>query len=132
MIINDIILYIKKTFFDNSKRSIKANQNVCLSFLFKGGIVLINLLLVPILINFLGVEKYGVWIAATSIIAWMNFFDVGLGNGLRNRLSESLAKNDLVLSKKYIATSYASLGIISIISILLFEILYPSPSVYTS
>lgn len=87
-------------------------KNVAFSFLLKGLSILINLALVPVTINYLGQEQYGIWLTLTSIIGWMSFFDIGLGNGLRNKLSEALANNNLILAKSYISTSYAALILI--------------------
>ena len=36
----------------------------------------------------------------------MIYFDFGLGNGLRNKLAEALAKDDFELAKSYVSTAY--------------------------
>lgn len=55
-------------------------------------------------------EKYGIWLTLTSLVAWFTLFDVGLGQGLRNKLAEAIARNDLTLAKIYVATTYAVLS----------------------
>ncbi|NVJ48606.1 MAG: oligosaccharide flippase family protein [Cytophagia bacterium] len=86
-------------------------------FILKGVSILTNLAFVPLLIDVLNVEKYGVWVTISTITAWLAFFDVGLGHGLRNKLSEALADNDKMLGRQYISTSY--LVMIFVVSILL-------------
>ena len=54
----------------------------------------IGLVLVPLTINYLNPTKYGIWITLSSVIGWFSFFDIGLGNGLRNRFAEAIANND--------------------------------------
>jgi O-antigen/teichoic acid export membrane protein len=79
---------------------------------FQGINIFINILYVPLLLNYLNEEKYGIWLTVSSILGWVSLFDIGLSNGLKNKLAESLAKNDFELSKKYISTTYATLIII--------------------
>lgn len=74
--------------------------------------VLVSLAYVPLLISYLGTEEYGIWIVISTTITWMSFFDLGLGNGLRNRLTEAITNSNLEKAKKLISTSYAVLGII--------------------
>jgi O-antigen/teichoic acid export membrane protein len=47
--------------------------------------------LVPIVIRYINPSEYGIWITISSILAWVNLFDVGLGNGLRSKLTEANA-----------------------------------------
>ena len=70
-----------------------------------------TLLLVPVSLKCLTTGEYGIWLTLTSIIAWFISLDFGLGNGLRNKLAEALAVNDLKLAKIYTSTTYAYLTI---------------------
>jgi hypothetical protein len=45
----------------------------------------------------------------------VKLFDFGLGNGLRNKLTVAIAKNDLELQKRLISTGYSSLFIFSLV-----------------
>lgn len=96
-----IINFIKK----GDKRTTKAKKNIIVSGLFKGGDTLIYLALVPLTLGYLNPYEYGIWLTLNSILGWINSFDIGLGNGLRNKLSESLAKDDWELAKKYVSTT---------------------------
>ncbi len=84
---------------------------------------MVSLLLISIIIKFLDKENYGVWLTLSSIIGWLGFFDIGLGNGLRNKLSISLANNDREKGMQYVSTAYASLAIIMGSLFLLFVII---------
>lgn len=39
-------------------------------------------------------------------------FDIGLGNGLRNKLAESIACKDEINARKYVSTTYGAMGIL--------------------
>jgi O-antigen/teichoic acid export membrane protein len=83
-------------------------------FVTKGGNILIGLLMVPMVINYVSPLQYGIWLTVSSIAAWMSFFDIGLGNGLRNRLSHAQALNQYGDAKKYVSTTYAALSIVAL------------------
>jgi O-antigen/teichoic acid export membrane protein len=104
-------------------RSVKAKKNVLASVLIKGLSVVINLSLVPIVINYINTEQYGIWLTLTSIVFWFSFFDIGLVNGTRNKLAEALANNKLDLARKYISTTYCLLTLIFLIVWILFVLI---------
>ncbi|MBD3842671.1 MAG: polysaccharide biosynthesis protein, partial [Campylobacterales bacterium] len=72
------------------------------------------------MIKYLGVEHYGVWSTLLSIVSWVVLFDIGIGNGLRNKISESLAKENKQEAHNYISTAYTIVGAISVMLILIF------------
>lgn len=82
-----------------SERSVKAKKNILYMLLIKGGNILIGLLLVPLTLEYVDSEKYGIWMALSSMVAWISFFDIGISNGLKNRLAEALACQDYDLCK---------------------------------
>lgn len=94
------------------KRSVKARKNILASIIIKGLSILIGFVLVPITLNYLDQTRYGIWITISSFLTWFTFFEIGLGNGLRNKLAEALAKNDYVAGRIYVSTTYAILSIV--------------------
>jgi len=107
-------------FGNGHERTNRAKKNIAASFLIRGLNIALSLVLVPLMINYLNPTKYGIWITLTSLVAWFGFFDIGLGNGLRNRFAEALAKGNYHLAKTYVSTTYAILSIIISIVTLLF------------
>jgi O-antigen/teichoic acid export membrane protein len=101
-------------------RSVQLKRNILISFLVKGLSVLINFLIVPITIGYIDQVRYGIWVTITSIITWFAFFDFGMGNGLRNKLTTALAHEDHDEAQKYISTTYAVLILISFSFFVLF------------
>ncbi len=103
----------------------KASRQVILSFFFQVTSIVISLLYVPLLLNYLTQEKYGIWLTLTSIIGWFSFFDIGLGNGMRNKLSEANAKGERELGRKYVSTTYALVICIFSSILVVFHIINP-------
>jgi O-antigen/teichoic acid export membrane protein len=58
-------------------------------------------------------------------MGWFSFFDIGLGNGLRNNLTEAIANKQNELARNYVSTTYAILIVIITISLVLFLIVNP-------
>lgn len=106
-------------------RSILAVRGAFYSMIFKGLAVIVNILYVPLLIDCLNTEKYGIWLTLSSIINWIVIFDFGLGNGLRNKLTESLARNELTRAREYVSTSYFLFAIICLTLTGLFLVVNP-------
>lgn len=117
--------YIQSFFSKGSARTILAKKQIIYSFFFKGISVIISLMFVPLLLDYLDAERYGIWLTLTSIVGWFTFFDAGLGNGLRNRLTEALAKGQMQLAKEYVSTTYAIISITFILVLALFYFVNP-------
>ncbi len=105
--------------FKGHSRTVKAKKNISASFLIKGLNILINFAFVPLTLSYIDETRYGIWFTVSSVIGWFYFLDVGLGNGLRNKLAEALARGETELARRYISTAYAALlGIIAVIYVL--------------
>lgn len=116
---------IKEYFKGGNERTVKAKKNVLYMVVYKGISILAGLLLVPITINYVDSENYGLWLTLSSMIAWMSFFDIGINNGLKNKLAEALARKDYKLGRKYVSTTYAILALIFIPLMLILLFIVP-------
>ena len=123
----------------NNRNKVLA-RNVGFTTLFQLGSVLISVILLPISLSMLSVEVYGVWLTISSILVWLGYLDLGLGSGLKNKLSIAIAKADYKKAKKLISTAYVTIiMIMSLVALMFFflskKINYvnifgnPSPSV---
>ena len=106
-----------------SDRTKNITKHVMFSSLFKGGSILSSFLLVPLTIDYLDTENYGVWLTLSSFIAWFSFFDIGLGNGLRNKFAVAKANGNTKLAKAYVSSAYYTIGAVSLGLIVVFFII---------
>ena len=104
----------------SSTRTQNIVKHIGWSTLFKGGSILANFLLVPISIDYLGQENYGVWLTLSSFIGWFTVLDIGLGHGLRNRFAEAKANGEIHLAKVYVSIAYITMSVICVGVIILF------------
>lgn len=88
----------------------------------KGASVVVGFLLIPLTIHYINTAQYGIWLTISALVAWINNFDIGLSNGLRNKTAHALAMNEEESIVKYISTTYAMIFIISIAFFVIFYI----------
>lgn len=105
-------LRLRETYANSSGRSKEVMRNILISFISKGIAGICSLLVVPLTINYVNPTQYGIWLTLSSIIGWVVFFDLGLGNGFRNKFAEAKTKGDIELARQYVSTTYVSLSII--------------------
>ena len=113
-------VYEKKTLLDvieSKGDSGTVARNTFLSLGLKGVALLVGLFTIPIYSKYFGNDStYGIWLTFLSIITWVMTFDLGFGNGMKNKLIETISKKDNEEGKRIVSSTYAaSLAIGSVI-----------------
>jgi hypothetical protein len=90
-------------------------QQIKGAVVYKAVAMLASFLAIPMMIRYLGQEQFGVWSTLLTVMSWIVFFDLGVGNGLRNKVAEALAKNDKAEAANYIASGYSLIGLIALV-----------------
>ena len=103
-------------------RSRNLYANIAASFVIKGWSALIVLLMVPATLHCLGEYKNGIWVTISSLLLWIDNMDIGLGNGLRNKVAEYMAHDEKERTRSLISSTFAMLTCI-IIPVLLILLL---------
>lgn len=113
----------------SNQRSSLLQKNILASFLIKGWSALIVLLLVPATLHCLGEYKNGIWLTISSLLLWIDNMDIGLGNGLRNKIAEYMAHGEDERTRSLISSTFAMLTciIIPVLLILLLIIAIGDP-----
>lgn len=117
--------FIKKLLNRGHSRSVNAKKNILASLVIKGCSILVSLISVPLTLHYVNQERYGIWLTLSSLVSWLGFFDIGLGNGLRNKFAEAKAKGEDDQARVYVSTTYAILIIIISGVLLLFFCINP-------
>lgn len=101
-------------------------KNAAGAFLIKGLALIVSLFTMPAYIRFFADEQIlGVWFTILSVLTWILNFDIGIGNGLRNKLSAVIALGDYKRAKEYISSSYFMIGAVVVVVSVLGNILIP-------
>lgn len=103
---------IKAWLKSRSERTQAIVKNVGLSLLMKVACILASLLIVPLTIGYVNPTQYGIWLTLSSVIGWVTFFDLGLGNGFRNKFAEAKARGNTLLARQLLSTTYLTIGAI--------------------
>lgn len=87
----------------------------------KGGTLLVSIIQVPLILQHLGIERFGMIEILVSFSLIMNFADFGLGFGLQNRIPKLENEQNIDNLNKAVSTTFFTLVIISIfVSIIFF------------
>ena len=109
------IEFLQEKYIRSSSRSKEAVNNIALSFVSKGTSIICTSLIGPVTINYVNPTQYGIWLTLSSIIGWISFFDLGLGNGFRNKFAETKAIGNIDLAKQYVSTTYFTIALMMLV-----------------
>lgn len=116
---------IRQFFSKGNSRSLSVKKNIIGSMAIKCISILVQLMLVPLTLGYLSADLYGIWLTVSSIMLWLNFFDVGFTLGLKNRLAEAIAVGDYRRGKSLVSTTYIMLILIFVPVGLIGELVIP-------
>lgn len=108
--------------FGGDRRSSLIKKNIAGSLLIKGWSCIVQFLIVPLSLQCLTKYEYGIWLTINSILMGIDAIDVGLGNGLRNRLAEAMALDDRRKARQQVSTTFFMLVMIMVPLIVMFAI----------
>ena len=108
-----IVQKLKRLLGDKDERNLLLH--IALAFGVKGLALLVSFFSMPLYIKYFGNdEALGLWYTILSLLSWVQICDLGLGNGLRNRLTEALAVGDEQKAKRMVSSTYAALTVVII------------------
>lgn len=110
---------VRKRFSAMDDRTRLASRNILRMLVNNGLSLFLSVLYVPLFLSCMDNVRYGLWITVLGIVNWIGFLDIGFSQGLRNRLAETLARNDMKMARVYVSTAYAGISVIFIFIILL-------------
>lgn len=113
---------IYKKIAKSDRRSKEALKNIVISLFVKFANIVSSLLVLPLTINYVNPTRYGIWLSISTIVGWVYFFDLGLGNGFRNKFAEAKAQGNHTLARQYLTTTY--FAITTIVAVVYFLLLF--------
>lgn len=108
-----------------SSRSSHILKNAAASGVTKGVGVAINLAMVPLTIGYLGPEKYGLWMAISSLIAILQMMDLGIGNAIISLIADEKNKDGEQSTRQILVSALIVLTCISITGITIAVLVTP-------
>jgi O-antigen/teichoic acid export membrane protein len=68
-----------------------------------------------LLLNYLGAEKYGIWITISSWAAFFGFFEFGIGKSLLNAISTAIGMSDEGMARRNISSAIIFLSLVAVL-----------------
>jgi len=87
-------------------------RNIGQIFIIKCFSVACNILVFSISLKLISKSDYGIFLTVSSFIGWFSLLDIGIGNGLRNKLTLAITNNDYKLAKILVSSAYFIIGLI--------------------
>jgi O-antigen/teichoic acid export membrane protein len=113
----------------SSGRSRERFRRAALSGFASGGAkvvaVLTSLITVPLTLKYLGNERFGMWMAVSSVVALFSFADLGIGNGLVNLVTDAEGRGDHEATQRAISSGFWILAAIATLLLGATAIAYP-------
>jgi O-antigen/teichoic acid export membrane protein len=81
----------------------------------KGVLILVNLVSIPIMVRYLGAERFGVWVTISTALAMLLVLDLGIANSLTNFISDAFAKDHRENASMYATTAVTIMTGVSLI-----------------
>ncbi|MES0151649.1 hypothetical protein NKJ95_31490 [Mesorhizobium sp. M0012] len=82
------------------------------------------LISVPLTLNYLGPERFGMWMTMSSLVAFLSFADFGLGNGLLSAVAAANGRDDRAAIKKLVSSAYFVLSLIAVAILCMLAVTY--------
>jgi O-antigen/teichoic acid export membrane protein len=79
---------------------------------------------VPLVVGYLGSERYGMWLTMSSLVAALGPLDLGIGLGLLTVVSDAYGRDDRQAARRAISTAAAMLSLIASLAAVVFAIAY--------
>lgn len=85
------------------------------------GVVIVT---VPLTLNYLGSERYGMWMTISSVSLLLVFADLGIGNGVLNAIADAHGRDDRELGREAVSSGFFLLSLITVALVVIFAAVY--------
>jgi O-antigen/teichoic acid export membrane protein len=82
------------------------------------------LAIVPLVLGYLGSERFGLWMTLTAAVAFLGVADLGVGNSVLNLVSESNGRDDSAAIRKCVTNAFLLLAGIAGVTAILFVVVF--------
>lgn len=92
--------------FHVRERNRRLTSGILTSLISRAVAALVPLVMVPLTLNYMGTQLYGLWMAVAALTGMAAFADLGLGNGLMTKLAPSYSNGDTLSARRYVSNAY--------------------------
>src|SRR5579864_2119792 len=103
---------------DRERRSRSVVRGTAAALVARGIGSLTGLITVPLTVRYLGAERYGAWMAISSVLVFFGFGDFGLAASLTNALGRAFGRDDRESARRYVTTTLIALSAVAVLFVL--------------
>ena len=118
--VKNLIRYFRFKPFDTSTeagRSAERHRRIALTSATSIGArflsMAVPLITIPLTLNYLGKELYGIWMTLSALTASIGYADLGIGLGFFNKVTEAIGKDDRRQARIYISSAFVMLSTVA-------------------
>jgi O-antigen/teichoic acid export membrane protein len=97
----------------SSKRGKHIRLTAVTGLIARASSMVMTIVSVPLTLNYLGAERFGLWMTVTSVVVMLAFADFGIGNGLLTLVAEASGRDDDIAIRRYVSSGFAILNLIA-------------------
>lgn len=83
-----------------------------------------SLVTIPAALRYLGVERFGLWMTISSVVALLGFADFGMGNGVLNAVADAHGREDVDEIRRLVESGFTLLSAIAAVGVAIFACAY--------
>jgi len=106
---NRLIKYFKSKILSGHEQSVELKKNITASIFIKLISLIIGLIYLPTILSFIDKSMLGIVMTIDSFVTWLYLADIGIGNGLKNKLTEAITTDNKIRARQLVSTAYISL-----------------------
>jgi O-antigen/teichoic acid export membrane protein len=101
------------------RRGRRAVTSTASTLLARGIAVAVGFVAIPLSVSYLGIERYGIFVAVASLATLFAFADLGLGNGLLNLVADAHGRDDREAAARATSSAFFALfGVAALLAII--------------
>lgn len=97
-------------------------KNISLALMSRFVSIGVAIFSVPMLLQLLGTEIYGIWATLVSLIAFIGLLDLGMGNSLKNSVAVSLNESQVEILRNEFVALFQLLCLVSVVVVFAFGV----------
>jgi O-antigen/teichoic acid export membrane protein len=107
------------------RRVIRSGITGITTVVVKGISSIAGLISIPLTAQYLGTERFGLWLILSTLLSWISIADLGLANSLTNALATADGKEDRKGAREAVSSAFWLIIAVALILVVLFSIIYP-------
>jgi O-antigen/teichoic acid export membrane protein len=87
-------------------RIVRSSLTGATTLIVRGMTIATGLITIPLTAQYLGVERYGMWLTLSSLLTWAGLIDFGLANSLTNALATADGRQDRQEAQEAVSSAF--------------------------